>query len=102
MKENQTDQVNVSLKPRIRYRAVGEEGVLVDLESGRVIVVNEVGLQIIQSLGKPRSRQSLVKMLVDDFEITEESAGSDVDAFLAELDREQLVSTSSPGQAGTS
>ncbi len=32
----------IALTSRLRYRAVGDEGVLVHLDNGRVIVVNEV------------------------------------------------------------
>ena len=34
----------ITLSSRLRYRSVGNEGVLINLDSGRVIVVNEVGL----------------------------------------------------------
>jgi hypothetical protein len=81
----------ISLIPRVRHRAVGEEGVLVHLDSGRVIVVNEVGHYIVQQLDQPMRREALVAALVAEFEVSAEQAEADLDLFLGELGNEQLV-----------
>ena len=80
---------------RVRHRAVGEDGVLVHLDSGRVIVVNEVGHYIVQMLEQPISRKALVASLVAEFDVTAEQAEVDIDLFLDELGNEQLVEYSS-------
>ena len=81
----------ISLTDQVRFRAVGEDGVLVHLESGRVIVVNEVGLYIVQQLKKSRTRSKLISSIVSEFEVSAEQAEADLDAFLAELDQEQIL-----------
>jgi hypothetical protein len=63
----------------------------VHLESGRVIVVNEVGLHIVQQLNESRSRADLTSSIVTEFEVSAAQAESDLDVFLAELDREQIL-----------
>ena len=75
----------------MRHRAVGEDGVLVHLDSGRVIVVNEVGHYIVQMLEQPMSRKALVAALVNEFDVSAEQAETDIDTFLNELGNEQLV-----------
>jgi len=85
----------ISLIPRVRHRAVGEDGVLVHLDSGRVIVVNEVGHFIVQMLEQPMSRKALVAALVEEFEVTAEQADADIKSFLDELGTEQLVEQTS-------
>ena len=82
---------HIQLSSQVRYRAVGEEGVLVHLENGRVIVVNEVGLFIIGQLDVPRTRHELVQAIFREFEVTEEQAASDLELYLAELAREQVL-----------
>ncbi len=77
--------------PRVRHRAVGEDGVLVHLDSGRVIVVNEVGHYIVQLLDQPMSRKALAASLVAEFDVSAEQAEADLDLFLGELGNEQLV-----------
>jgi DNA phosphorothioation-dependent restriction protein DptG len=81
----------ISLTEQVRFRAVGEDGVLVHLESGRVIVVNEVGLHIVQQLNESRTRAELTSSIVSEFEVSAAQAESDLDAFLAELDQEQIL-----------
>ncbi|MCB1702331.1 MAG: PqqD family protein [Pseudomonadales bacterium] len=81
----------IALSSRLRHRAVGDEGVLVHLDSGRVIVVNEVGLFIIQQLAKPISRADLVQAVVDEFEVGPQEAERDMECFLDELGGEQLL-----------
>ena len=81
----------ISLASRVRHRAVGEDGVLVHLDNGRVIVVNEVGRHIVQLLDKPMSRKALVASLVAEFDVTAEQAETDLDSYLAELAQEQVL-----------
>jgi adenosyl cobinamide kinase/adenosyl cobinamide phosphate guanylyltransferase len=49
----------IRLTSQVRHRAVGDEGVLVHLENGRVLVVNEVGLFIVQQLESVQNRHAL-------------------------------------------
>ena len=81
----------ISLTSQVRYRAVGDDGVLVHLENGRVIVVNEVGLFIVQLLDCPRTCQELVTAISLEFEVTENQAKTDLEVYLAELDNEQVL-----------
>lgn len=81
----------VSLTDQVRFRAVGEDGVLVHLESGRVMIVNEVGLHIVQQLNESRTRADLASSIVSEFDISIEQAETDLDAFLAELDQEKIL-----------
>jgi hypothetical protein len=81
----------IALAPRLRYRAVGDEGVLVHLDSGRVIVVNEVGLYIIQQLKRPMTRQSLVDAIVNEFNVAAPEAEQDLERYLLELGSEQVL-----------
>ena len=81
----------VALTQRLRYRAVGDEGVVVHLDRGRVTVVNELGLHIIKLLQQPMSRQSLVAAIVTEFEVSETEAAADLARFLDELAAEELL-----------
>ncbi len=75
----------------VRYRAVGEDGVLVPLVNGRVIVVNEVGLRIVQLLDKPITRKDLAACVAAEFDVAAGQAEADFDLFLGELDKEQVL-----------
>ncbi len=81
----------ISLTDQVRFRAVGEDGVLVHLESGRVVVVNEVGLHIVQQLNESRTRSELTSSIESEFEVSTTQAETDLEAFLAELDQEKIL-----------
>ena len=81
----------LSLSSKLRYRVVDEDGVLVHLDSARVIVVNEVGLHIIKQLDKPTTRKELAISISEQFDVSTEQADKDLHLYLAELDKEQIL-----------
>ncbi len=82
----------LALSPRVRFRAVGNEGVLVHIESGRVIVLNDTGLHVVRLLDQgARTRSELADSLSAQFEVEAADAAADVAAFLAVLDAEQVL-----------
>ncbi len=90
------DEIGLALSPRVRWRAVGDEGVLVHLDRGRVLVVNAVGLHLLQRLASRPTRASLLDSMVDGFECTRDQAQADLDAFLAELESESALERDGP------
>ncbi len=88
---NTNHQDLFSLNTRIRHRAVGEDGVLVHLDSGRVIVVNEVGLHIVNLLASPISRQALVDSITRHFNVDADQAATDLELYFAQLEEEQSL-----------
>ena len=93
------DAEKIRLSGRLRFRAVDDEGVLVHLENGRVMVVNEVGLFIVQALGRQAMTvDQLAESVSGAFEVDVESAKADVFAFLDQLRAEQAID--SAGHSG--
>ena len=93
MQKNSNDK-KIQLTAQIRHRAVEEEGVLIHLDNGRVIVVNEVGLFIVQKLDKPITQEELTAAITGEFDISTDQAAKDLEKFLAELDTEQAIERS--------
>jgi len=81
----------LSLSSCVRYREVGDDGVLVHLDNGRVIVVNDVGLHIVQALAKPRTREELAASIASTFDVSVDRAAADLETYLVELEREQIL-----------
>jgi len=86
-----TSNEQISLTSFIRHRTVDNQGVLVHLDNGRVIVVNEVGLHVIQQLKTPQTRQTLAQSVCRAFDVDLLQAETDMDLYLAELDKEQIL-----------
>ena len=89
----------VGLSSRVRFRAVGEEGVVVHVESGRVVVLNATGLHVVKQLEQgSRTPAQLADSLAAEFAVEPADAAADVAAFLAELDADRILV--SPAEAG--
>ena len=82
----------IKLSSRLRYRTVGDEGVLVHLENGRVLVVNAVGIHCVQALGRqPMTVAELADAVVQEFDVDAAQARADVAAFLDRMRAEQAI-----------
>lgn len=75
------------IRPRstIRFRVVGDEGVVVRQDSAEVIAVNDVGASILSLLDKRRTLGDLIEELLLEFEVDRESLRRDVVRFLSDL-----------------
>jgi hypothetical protein len=92
-----TSEERVQLSSRLRHRTVGDEGVLVHLENGRVLVVNEVGNHCVQALGhQPMTVAELADSVVREFAVDADQARADVAAFLDQLRAEQALEITGP------
>lgn len=85
------DSQKLELKPRVRFRAIDEEGVLINLESGRVIVVNEVGLRLVELLRKPLTVEELANTITAEFDVGDDQVSEDINRYIVELDAENLL-----------
>ncbi len=88
---NSSNHEQISVVPRVRFRAVAGEGVLVHLDSGRVIVVNDVGLHILKMLETPITRQNLATSIMSEFDVSCDQANTDLDLYLDELNKEEVL-----------
>jgi hypothetical protein len=75
------------LKPRadVRFRVIGDEGVVVLQEEAEVIALNEVGASIFSLLDARRSLGEVLEALLDEYDVDRESLASDLSTFVSEL-----------------
>ena len=82
----------LKLSPKVRYRSIDNEGVLVHIDTGRIIVVNRVGRAIIQMLETSCTEKELIDQVLETFNVTESRASSDISQFLDQLKLEKVIS----------
>ncbi len=76
---------------QLEWREVEGEIVVLDLRTSRYLSLNETGGVLWSALLDGVTREDLVARLVDSYGIDEQTAGEDVDAFLASLSEQQLL-----------
>ena len=70
---------------RTRFRAVDDEGVIVQMDTGHVIVVNETALQLVAWLDSPLGISELAERLAQDYAVSPTAASADVTRCVEEL-----------------
>ncbi|MCU0290567.1 MAG: PqqD family protein [Thermoanaerobaculaceae bacterium] len=92
--------VTIRLSGRVRFRTVAEEGVLVHLRRGQVIVVSRVGLVIVKALAQgATSAAALAELVAGEFQVELGQARRDVEAFLDQLRAEEVLEEINAGAA---
>jgi hypothetical protein len=82
----------ITLNQRVRFRAVGDDGVLVHMDRGKVIVINRTGLFIIKALQKgPQSLEFLTDQLVNQSNADKLVVLPDIQAYVEKLFSENVV-----------
>ncbi len=84
-----TDRLRLS--PQVRFRAVDKEGVIIHTQRGVVIVVNSLGLRIMELIREHGCRQGVLDRLIDEYDAPESILSTDLDDFLARLREQALV-----------
>ena len=84
-------------RPNIVARRVENELVLVDLESNRIYSLNSTGARLWELLNEGRSRAQIVDALSEEFDAAEADVAAEVDAVIASLESESLVTADADG-----
>ena len=80
------------LNPRVRFRAVGDEGVVVQIENSEVIVVNNVGLRILDLIREGGNTiAGIVASLQDDYQVTPDQLQQDVTRYVVDLRKHNVL-----------
>jgi hypothetical protein len=67
-------------------KLVDGTGVILDVDTLQVFTLNETGMFLVEALGDGvADRDDLAARLVDEFEVEQDVAAADVDAFVADL-----------------
>lgn len=81
----------VHLSPDIRYRTVTPEGVVVHLKRGEVVVVNELGVKILELIEKTGSRSDVIDRLSQTYDAPRDRIEADVQQFCDDMRNHGLL-----------
>ena len=75
----------------ILWRVIDEKVVLLDMDEGRAIMLNEVGSHIWTTLANQKTKDELVQDITLAFDIDEKTARKDVYYFLDDMIKRDLI-----------
>lgn len=88
----------VRVAPDVMFRLVGDEGVLVDLNTERYLGLNAVGARMWAALGSASSIEAAYEQLLEEYDVEPARLRADLDEFVDRLLCQQLIETD-PGDA---
>ena len=85
--------VSFSRAEEIELRRILDEHFLIVLHAGesRMFSLNDMGLWFWQRLERPATKDELLTQMVKEYDVSEETAASEIDRFIAHLLEKQLV-----------
>lgn len=75
----------------ILFRAVGDEGVVVDQREPTVLVVNAVALRVLELIRDKASKAAMIAKLAEEFDAAPERIEVDLTQFLLELQSRNML-----------
>lgn len=81
----------LTINPDILFRAVDDEGVVVDQRQPEVMVINRQALQILELIHETGSRKALLDRLAGKYVADQSTIAADVDEFLSELRKREML-----------
>ncbi len=81
----------VRLSPDIRYRTVTPEGVVVHLKRAEVMVVNELGVKILELIEKTGSLSGVIDLLSQTYDAPRDRIAADVQQFCNDMRNRGLL-----------
>ena len=84
----------MSRQSHLRGLAISESGFVFDPMTGATFTVNPTGLVVLQALRAGKDRRELQAALEEAFETGGQDLGADVDEFLLQLERHDILARS--------
>ncbi len=81
------------LKSDIRYRTIADEGIVLRQDEGEVLVVNGVGVRVVELIAEGTSFQQILTTLETEYEVEPEQLKTDVLTYLEELEKAGVLET---------
>ena len=88
----------VVVAPDVLFRLVGDEGVLVNLNTEQYHGVNAVGARMWNALGGADSIQAAYDALVQEYDVEPARLRKDLEEFVGQLLAQQLIETHPAGE----
>ena len=82
-----------AIKPNAMARQLGEETVILDLESGTYFGLDPVGARIWQLMKEGKSLAEICEVMLDEYEVSREKLERDALALAQDLEARSLIST---------
>jgi hypothetical protein len=82
--------------PDVRYRRVGDEGVVLRQRDAEIMVLNETGVRILSLLDGTRRLADVVDIMTEEYDADRQQIAADVERYIREMDDAGVVAAAEP------
>ena len=82
----------ITISPNVVSRAVGEETVILDLESGTYFGLDSIGARVWQMMEEGRTLSEICDVMVAEYDVSRETLEQDAVRLASELAAKRLIS----------
>jgi hypothetical protein len=82
---NQSTSATFKVSPNHLYSEIADEAVILNLDSGVYYGLNSVGVDIWQWLQRPQTKEKLLDLILEEYEVTPKQAEPDLQSILEEM-----------------
>ena len=87
-----TPSSKITISPNVVSRAVGDETVILDLESGTYFGLDSIGARVWQMMGEGKTLSEICDVMVDEYDVSRETLEQDAVRLASELAAKRLIS----------
>lgn len=91
MKKEEIAGQTAVLNRDVRWRRIDEEAVVVNQDSGEVLVLNELGSRVLQLVEERRSVGGMIDLLLQEYDVGRDRLEEDVLRYLGDLERTGII-----------
>jgi hypothetical protein len=85
-------QSKIAISPRAMFRSVGDETVILDLETGSYFGLDPVGARVWALIDEGKAFDELCETMVEEYEVNRAQLERDVEALVNNLANHRLIS----------
>lgn len=83
------------LRSDVRFRSVADEGVVLRQDEGEVLVVNGVGVRVVELVADGAGLEDMLGILENEYEVEPADLRTDVKTYLEELEEAGVLESTS-------
>ena len=87
-----TPSSKITISPNVVSRAVGDETVILDLESGTYFGLDSIGARVWQMMEEGKTLSEICDVMVDEYDVSRETLEQDAVRLASELTAKRLIS----------
>ncbi|PLK42216.1 PqqD family peptide modification chaperone [Emticicia sp. TH156] len=87
-----TTEIIIRKKENIESNILGDELVIMNVETGKYITLNNIATVIWEKLEQPTTAENLIQHLISRFDVNEDQCARETYAFLEKLKEQGLIS----------